>query len=326
MLRCVVWGVPFSHNGSWCIKGCRFFSKVRFPYRFFALVFASSALFFSCEKPEAVYRATESTLKSAVTAELEGLEWNESLRKDGMNQKKLLSLESSSPVQMLNALPPYTEPIVSSMRESANENQAKNGGKMPRGENVPRDGSFTDSANEKADDSFYVTDSAEGSAAEPSAHNTANHTAQSGQARTDVYIKDVYPSYKDFGILDSSSCPRAVLDFCFEFLKKTVYVNQNARAVPSSMLDASYPFLQLLVSEQLSAVPRADRVLFGRAFYADGVWEIPVRCESAGTHTDLVLFVAEKVRSQSIQTAQNTGARAGSYVIEQLYVGECVYE
>ena len=136
--------------------------------------------------------------------------------------------------------------------------------------------------------------------------------------------KDIYPEYKDFGVLDLSSVPEGVFHTADKFLNNAAVPPKNERNIETALICSDYPFLQMVLTAVLEPLPPVVRWLYAKPQFipdtvdgavllhdSGGVWQLPARLFSKNCYTDMVLFVRDS---------------GSSYTIEQIYCGEQIYE
>lgn len=103
--------------------------------------------------------------------------------------------------------------------------------------------------------------------------------------------KDIYPSYKDFGLLDTSKLENSLLKMLDAFFYKATLVAKEERIVDTKFLDPSYPFLSAIFEPFFKELPDIVQIIYGEPAFIDDVIEIPIRLNGMKNYTDLLVYV-----------------------------------
>lgn len=117
----------------------------------------------------------------------------------------------------------------------------------------------------------------------------------------------VYPEYDDFGELNLSDVPYSLVKFVDSFCRESVCVAVDKRDIKPDILDSSYPFLEMVLEDELSSLHEVKSYLVAKPEFYDGVYQVPVRLFGNDKHTDILMFV---------NNINDT------YQIDQVYFGE----
>lgn len=101
----------------------------------------------------------------------------------------------------------------------------------------------------------------------------------------------IYPSYQDFGSLDTSELEGSLLRMLDSFLSKAAFASRENRTVDSKCLDPSYPFLSAVLLPLFQELPFTAKAIYGKPFFMQDCIEVPVRLKGDKIHKDLLLYV-----------------------------------
>lgn len=116
----------------------------------------------------------------------------------------------------------------------------------------------------------------------------------------------VFPFYDDFGELNVSGVPASLVKFVNSFCSALCGM-PDSRQVNKEAIDSTYPFLKVVLEDEITELHKIDTFYVAKPEFADGVYQIPVRLVGVRKHTDIVMFVNKKDEQ---------------YFIEQIYFGE----
>lgn len=108
----------------------------------------------------------------------------------------------------------------------------------------------------------------------------------------------IYPSFSDFGSLDTSKIPSALLSLVEEFSDSII----NGKNADSFMVKKSLFSLAFFYEELGDQKPK--NYLIGEPFIGDENYEIPLRLYSDGFKIDLILFFVKAENTWKIDQIQ----------------------
>ncbi len=117
----------------------------------------------------------------------------------------------------------------------------------------------------------------------------------------------VYPEYGDFGELNLSGVPYSLVRFVDSFCRESICVPVDKRRIETDILDSTYPFLKMVLEDELFSLHEVKSYLVAKPEFYDGVYQVPVRLFGNDKHTDILLFV-NNVKE--------------TFKIDQIYFGE----
>ena len=116
----------------------------------------------------------------------------------------------------------------------------------------------------------------------------------------------VFPFYDDFGELNLSGVPASLVKFVNSFCSALCGM-PDSRQVNKDAIDSTYPFLKVVLEDEITELHKIDTFYVAKPEFFDGVYQIPVRLVGVRKHTDILMLVNKK---------------DDQYFIEQIYFGE----